>query len=139
VKPTKGGIVTFPYGAKYKTGGIHKGVDFRANKSSIYAAVGGTVVHAGKHAYKKGWGYAFGIHVIVANEAFSDGTAGFYAGYCHLSAVSVKVGQSVAKGDLVGISGNTGFTTAPHLHFQILSSRNWNAKNAKNPEKWLEA
>jgi len=137
--PIKAPIVTFPYGAKYKSGATHKGVDFRANKSSVYAAVNGVVVHAGRHVYKKGWGFAFGVHVIVDNDAFPDGTGGFYAGYCHLSAVSVKVGQRVAKGDLVGISGNTGFSTAPHLHFQILSSRTWNPNKAKNPQKWLDA
>jgi murein DD-endopeptidase MepM/ murein hydrolase activator NlpD len=97
------------------------------------------IIHAGRHVYKKGWGFSFGIHVIVDNERFTDGTAGLWAGYCHLSAVSVKVGQRVSKGDLVGISGNTGFSTAPHLHFQILSSRYWNAKKAKNPQKWLDA
>jgi murein DD-endopeptidase MepM/ murein hydrolase activator NlpD len=140
MKPIKLGVVTFPYGAKYQSGRLHKGVDYRAKTGTpVYAAVGGVVIHAGRHLYKKGWGFSFGVHVIVDNERFTDGTAGLWAGYCHLSAVSVKVGQRVSKGDLVGISGNTGFSTAPHLHFQILSSRYWNAKKAKNPQKWLDA
>jgi murein DD-endopeptidase MepM/ murein hydrolase activator NlpD len=137
--PIKAPIVTFPYGAKYKNGTLHKGVDFRANKTQVTAAVGGVVVHAGRHVYKKGWGYAFGIHVIIDNERFTDGTAGLWAGYCHLSSVSVKVGQRVAAGDLVGISGNTGRSTAPHLHFQILASRTWSPNKHRNPQKWLDA
>ena len=59
MKPTKKGIVTFPYGVKYKSGAIHKGTDFRAKVGDpVYAAVAGVVVHAGKHVYKKGWGFA---------------------------------------------------------------------------------
>jgi len=140
MKPIRLGIVTFPYGAKYKTGTIHKGVDYRASVgTSVYAAVGGEVVHAGRHVYKKGWGFALGIHVIIDNNRFTDGTAGLWAGYCHLSSVSVRVGQRVAKGDLVGISGNTGNSTGPHLHFQILSSRTWNPIKHKNPQKWIDA
>jgi lysostaphin len=139
MKPIKKGIVTFPYGAKYRTGSLHKGIDYRANKTPVYAAVGGVVVHAGKHIYKSGWGYAMGLHVIVDNEPFSNGVAGLWAGYCHLSAVSVKVGQRVAQGDLVGISGNTGNSTAPHLHFQILASRTWSPKKHRNPQKWIDA
>lgn len=139
MKPISEGIVTFPYGAKYRTGAIHKGIDYRANKSPVVAAVSGLVVHAGKHIYKKGWGYSFGLHVIVDNDRFENRTAGLWAGYCHLSAVSVKVGQRVAQGDLVGISGNTGKSTAPHLHFQILASRTWSPRKHRNPRKWLEA
>lgn len=140
MKPIKLGVVTFPYGAKYQSGRIHKGVDYRAKTGTpVYAAVSGTVVHAGRHVYKKGWGFAFGIHVIVDNDRFPDGSAGLWAGYCHLSKVNVKLGQKVAKGDVVGYSGNTGYSTAPHLHFQVLSSRFWNSKKAVNPDKWVKA
>jgi len=124
MKPIKSGIVSFPYGAKYRTGGIHKGIDYRAAIGTpVVAAVPGVVVHAGKHIYKKGWGWAFGLHVIVDNDAFPDGTAGLWAGYCHLDGVNVAVGQRVRQGQLLGTSGNTGRSTGPHLHFQILASR----------------
>ena len=140
MKPIKDGVVTFPYGAKYRNGTLHKGVDYRAAIGSpVVAAVGGKVVHAGRHVYRSGWGFAFGIHVIIDNEPFTDGSAGLWAGYCHLQAVNVKVGQRVAKGDLLGISGNTGRSTAPHLHLQILSTRLWNPRKHKNPEKWVNA
>lgn len=140
MKPIKAGKVSFPYGAKYRTGGIHKGVDYGCKTGTpVYAAVGGVVVHAGKHIYKKGWGYAFGIHVIVDNVKFPDGSAGLWAGYCHLSEVKVRVGQRIKKGDVVGLSGNTGRSTAPHLHFQILASRTWKPTKHRNPNKWVKA
>jgi murein DD-endopeptidase MepM/ murein hydrolase activator NlpD len=140
MKPIKNGKVTFPYGAKYRSGGIHKGIDYRAAIGTpVYAAVSGVVVHAGKHQYKKGWGRAFGVHVILDNVRFPDGSAGLWAGYCHLSKVHVKVGQRVKKGDMIGLSGNTGRSTAPHLHFQILAQRTWNPIKHRNPDKWIKA
>ena len=140
MKPIKSGFITFPYGAKYKSGAIHKGVDYRASIGTpVVAAVDGVVVHAGRHVYKKGWGFAFGIHVIIDNDRFPDGTAGLWAGYCHLSGVNVSVGQRVRQGQVVGISGNTGNSTGPHLHFQILSQRTWNPTKHKNPQKWIDA
>ena len=140
MKPIKSGIVSFPYGAKYKTGGIHKGIDYRAAIGTpVVAAVPGLVVHAGKHIYKKGWGWAFGLHVIIDNDAFVDGSAGLWAGYCHLNGVNVTVGQRVRQGQLVGTSGNTGRSTGPHLHFQILASRTWNPTKHRNPQKWIDA
>ena len=138
--PLKAWTTTFPYGVKYSSGKIHKGIDGRAKIGTpVYASVPGVVVHAGVHKFRKGWGTAFGIHVIVDNDKFKDGSAGLWAGYCHLSKVAVKVGQRVAKGDLVGYSGNTGNSTGPHLHFQILASRTWNPYKHVNPRKWLKA
>jgi murein DD-endopeptidase MepM/ murein hydrolase activator NlpD len=140
MKPIKSGIVSFPYGAKYKTGGIHKGIDYKATIGTpVVAAVPGVVVHAGKHIYKKGWGWAFGIHVIIDNDRFLDGSAGLWAGYCHLNGVNVAVGQRVRQGQLLGVSGNTGRSTGPHLHFQILASRTWNPTKHRNPQKWIDA
>jgi|688.fasta_scaffold1212039_1 murein DD-endopeptidase MepM/ murein hydrolase activator NlpD len=140
MKPIKSGVVSFPYGAKYKTGGIHKGIDYKATIGTpVVAAVPGVVVHAGKHIYKKGWGWAFGLHVIIDNDRFPDGSAGLWAGYCHLNGVNVSVGQRVRQGQLVGTSGNTGRSTGPHLHFQILASRTWNPTKHRNPQKWIDA
>jgi murein DD-endopeptidase MepM/ murein hydrolase activator NlpD len=140
MKPTKKGLVTFPYGVKYKSGAIHKGTDFRAAVGDpVYACVAGVVVHAGKHVYKKGWGFAFGLHVIVDNVKFTDGTAGLWAGYCHLSKVKVKVGQKIKRGEVVGLAGNTGRSTAPHLHLQILTQRIWSPVKHRNPDKWVKA
>lgn len=140
MKPIKSGVVSFPYGAKYKTGGVHKGIDYAAVIGTpVVAAVPGVVVHAGKHIYKKGWGWSFGIHVIIDNDAFENGSPGLWAGYCHLNGVNVSVGQRVRQGQLLGTSGNTGRTSGPHLHFQILSQRTWNPTKHRNPDKWIKA
>jgi len=138
--PLKEWKTTFKYGAKYKTGGIHKGIDGRAaNGTPVYAAVSGVVVHSGAHKWRKGWGRSFGIHIIVDNDKFKNGDAGLWAGYCHLSRVRVVKGQKVSKGQLLGYSGSTGRVTGPHLHFQILASRYWNSSKHVNPNKWLKA
>ena len=140
MKPIKSGVVSFAYGRKYRSGAIHKGIDYRAVVGTpVHAAVSGTVVHAGRHVYRKGWGWAFGIHVIVDNVRFPNGSAGLWAGYCHLSKVDVKVGQKVVKGELLGLTGNTGKSTAAHLHFQILSQRTWDPTKHRNPAKWISA
>lgn len=140
MKPIKLGIVSFPYGAKYRTGGIHKGIDYAARiNTPVFAAVPGVVVHAGRHIYKKGWGWSFGNHVIVANDNFADGTRGYWAGYCHLNGVNVRVGQRVRQGQLLGTSGNTGRSSGPHLHFEIQTQRYWSPVRHKNPDKWIKA
>ena len=140
MKPIKSGVVSFPYGAKYKNGGVHKGIDYAAVIGTpVVAAVPGVVVHAGKHIYKKGWGWSFGVHVIIDNDAFENGSPGLWAGYCHLNGVNVSVGQRVRQGQLLGTSGNTGRTSGPHLHFQILSQRTWNPTKHRNPDKWIKA
>jgi murein DD-endopeptidase MepM/ murein hydrolase activator NlpD len=56
-----------------------------------------------------------------------------------LSKVALAVGQRVERGELVGWSGNTGRSTGPHLHFQILSTRYWNPRKHVNPQRWLKA
>lgn len=140
MKPIKNGVVTFKFGAKYKNGKTHLGEDYAVpTGTEVLACVSGTVVHAGRHVYKKGWGIAFGLHVIIDNDKFKDGSAGLWAGYCHLSKVNVKVGQRVKAGEVIGLSGNTGNSTGPHLHLQILRSRTWNPLAAVNPAKWSAA
>lgn len=144
--PIKNGKVSFPYKARYKTGGLHKGEDYAVKTGTpVYAAVAGKVVHSGKQSdggwTNRGWGDAFGIHVLVDNVDFPNGDPGLWCGYMHLSKVSVKLGQTVKKGQLIGYTGNTGNTTGPHLHFQILATRYWNpVKPAhRDPERWRKA
>ena len=87
----------------------HKAIDI-ANKSggAVLAADGGTVVGAG-------WldGYGYGNRVII------DHGNGFVTLYAHLSAVQVRAGQRVNRGDLIGRMGSTGRSTGVHLHFEI--------------------
>ncbi len=87
--------------------GYHTGVDFPVPTGTPVKSVGaGTVVAAG-------WEGSFGYQVVVRH---SDGR---YSQYAHLSAISVKDGQSVGAGQRIGRSGSTGNSSGPHLHFEV--------------------
>ncbi|MFW6721880.1 transglycosylase family protein [Streptomyces sp. MAR4 CNY-716] len=93
--------------------GYHTGVDFAAGTGTPVKAVSsGTVVKAGNGAD----GGAYGIAVVIKHD---DGR---YSQYAHLSSTSVSVGQSVGAGDQIGLSGSTGNSTGPHLHFEVRTS-----------------
>ncbi|WP_089104304.1 M23 family metallopeptidase [Streptomyces hyaluromycini] len=96
----------------YKTGGslwssgAHTGIDFHAASGTVVHAVGtGTVVSTG-------WGGAYGNEIVIK---MADG---MYTQYGHLSSIGVSVGQKVTPGQQIGLSGATGNTTGPHLHFE---------------------
>ncbi|MFJ9327404.1 M23 family metallopeptidase [Streptomyces sp. NPDC101230] len=106
--PVAGSYVTTGYksGGALWSSGSHSGVDFRAASGSSVVAVGaGTVVEAG-------WGGAYGNNIVLR---MTDGT---YTQYGHLSSIGVSVGQSVTSGQQIGVSGSTGNSTGPHLHFE---------------------
>ncbi|MDT0494335.1 M23 family metallopeptidase [Streptomyces sp. NPDC012600] len=106
--PVAGSYVTTGYksGGALWSSGSHSGVDFRAASGSSVVAVGaGTVVEAG-------WGGAYGNNIVLR---MADGT---YTQYGHLSSIGVSVGQSVTSGQQIGLSGSTGNSTGPHLHFE---------------------
>ncbi|MER5377474.1 transglycosylase family protein [Streptomyces sp. NPDC002553] len=87
--------------------GYHTGVDFPVpTGTSVKAVASGTVVSAG-------WGGSFGYQVVVRHAD------GHYSQYAHLSAISVRDGQSVGAGQRIGRSGSTGNSTGPHLHFEV--------------------
>ncbi|MFJ9899642.1 transglycosylase family protein [Streptomyces sp. NPDC091280] len=87
--------------------GYHTGVDFLVpTGTSVKAIEAGQVVTAG-------WGGSYGYQVVIRH---ADGR---YSQYAHLSAISVRDGQSVGTGQRIGRSGSTGNTTGPHLHFEV--------------------
>ncbi|MEH0637733.1 transglycosylase family protein [Streptomyces bottropensis] len=87
--------------------GYHTGVDFPvATGSSVKSVAAGQVVTSG-------WGGSFGYQVVIRH---ADGR---YTQYAHLSAISVKSGQSVSAGQRIGRSGSTGNSSGPHLHFEV--------------------
>ncbi|MEV6054058.1 M23 family metallopeptidase [Streptomyces sp. NPDC052107] len=86
--------------------GSHTGIDFHAASGTPVHAVGsGTVVSTG-------WGGAYGNQIVIK---MADG---MYTQYGHLSSIGVSVGQQVTPGRQIGLSGATGNTTGPHLHFE---------------------
>ncbi|MFC8358267.1 transglycosylase family protein [Streptomyces griseorubiginosus] len=89
--------------------GYHTGVDFAVpTGTTVKAVAAGTVVASG-------WGGSFGYQVVIRH---GDGR---YTQYAHLSAISVKAGQTVGAGQRIGRSGSTGNSTGPHLHFEVRS------------------
>lgn len=124
IKPISGGRQTSSFGTRRDpiTGATatHNGVDWALPiGSSVVASNAGTVVCAG---WVNGYGYAVYIN-------HSDGRQTRYG---HLSKVLVKTGQSVSQGERIALSGNTGRSTGPHVHFEIRI----NGK-AVNPLKYL--
>ena len=96
-------------------------VDFGAPiGTTIFAAADGVVILAkGNGAYNGG----YGNYIVIDHP---NGTQTLYA---HLSKVSVAVGDTVAKGEIIGKSGNTGRSTGPHLHFEVRGGSNPFVKN----------
>lgn len=107
--PTDGRNITQKYGNRNKRyrKGYHTGVDIGVPQgTNIYAA------HAGIASFV-GWNGAYGNEIKIAANSM------FLSSYHHLSQFKVRVGQKVTEGQVIGLSGNTGMSTGPHLHFEI--------------------
>ncbi len=86
---------------------LHKGVDMGAGSGTpIAAAKDGTVLSAG-------WQGGYGNTVVISH---GDGITTLYA---HQSSIAVSAGQQVSRGDIIGYVGSTGWSTGPHLHFEV--------------------
>ncbi|MFC9582005.1 transglycosylase family protein [Streptomyces yangpuensis] len=93
--------------------GFHTGVDFAVpTGTSVKAVTAGTVVSAA-------WQGAYGNAVVIQHED------GLYSLYAHLSSTSVTAGQKTTGGQEIGLSGSTGNSTGPHLHFEIRTANNY--------------
>lgn len=88
--------------------GPHRAIDYAAPIGTPIRAVGnGTVVFAG---WKTGYGYFTSIR--------HNGT--YTTNYAHQSKIAVKYGQKVSQGETIGYVGNTGYSTGPHLHYEMV-------------------
>jgi murein DD-endopeptidase MepM/ murein hydrolase activator NlpD len=117
IRPANAGVTS---GFKYRWGRHHDGVDFGIRYGSVVAADGGNVVFAGN----RGDGYG---NKIIINHGGGRTTV-----YGHLSQIKVNAGEKVFQGQLIAISGNTGSSTGPHLHFEVRING-----VAKNPMDYL--
>ncbi len=94
----------------------HTGVDFRASIGTpVKAALSGTVIGRGNTDLYRGC-YSYGQWIMIKHP---NGLSTLYA---HLSLESVSIGQSISTGELIGYSGNTGYSTGPHLHFGVYAT-----------------
>ena len=81
---------------------MHNGVDLKAHYENVFSMFPGKVVSIGHNKRS-------GKYVVIQ-------TVGYAISYCHLSSILVREGQYVNAGEVIAISGNTGMSTAPHLH-----------------------
>lgn len=113
-------IITSPMGGRVSPGGIgstnHRGVDIGGvgTTSAAMATKAGKVILAKTVVYGSYGGSGYGNYVVV------DHGGGYTTLYAHLTSVSVSVGQMVGQGDTVGITGSTGNSTGPHLHYEVM-------------------
>lgn len=106
-------LITTYFGFDPWRNGNHGAIDVGnggINGANIYAMKGGEVIVA-KTTYVQG--YDYGMYVVI------DHGDGYQSLYAHCSALYVSVGQMVNKGDTIAAVGSTGFSTGPHLHFEI--------------------
>lgn len=111
IKPISGGKLTSRFGRRTApTKGAssnHKGVDWGIPRgSTVVASSGGTVT-------KAGWGGGYGYVVYIKHPG------GIETRYAHCSKVLVSAGQTVKQGQKIALTGNTGVSTGPHLHFEV--------------------
>lgn len=124
IKPISGGRLSSGFGRRNRpTRGAstyHKGIDWATPiGTAVMASSGGTVSRAG-------WGSGYGYVVYIEH---ADGRQTRYG---HLSKVLVSVGQTVSQGQKIALSGNTGVSSGPHVHFEILING-----SQVNPLKYL--
>jgi len=109
------------YNPSMYSSGYHSGIDIGTPMGTkLYAPLSGVVVQAG-------WYGNYGNAVVIQRD---DGAVLILG---HLSAVSVAPGQRVNAGDMVGLSGNSGYSTGPHLHVEMRDANG----NIVDPRRYL--
>ena len=115
----------------------HKGVDICnvSYSSKIYATKSGKVLIASMpYSDPDGGSSGYGNYVVI------DHGGGMSTLYAHMSIVKVSVGQYVSQGDVIGVTGNTGASTGPHLHYEVRTTTIVNGKSVtvyQNPLNYL--
>jgi murein DD-endopeptidase MepM/ murein hydrolase activator NlpD len=99
------GPLTSPFGMRW--GRLHPGIDIAVPSGTpVHASAAGTVIYAG-------WESGYGNFVVI------DHGGGIATAYGHNTSVAVAVGQHVEQGQVIAYSGSTGFSTGPHVHFEV--------------------
>ncbi|MEU8523460.1 peptidoglycan DD-metalloendopeptidase family protein [Streptomyces sp. NPDC048577] len=121
--PTSSYTLTSTYGqaGSMWSSGYHTGLDFAAPTGTPVKAVHGATVTSA------GWSGSYGYRIVLE---LADGTEVWY---CHLSSMTVSVGQSVGTGDTIGRVGATGNVTGPHLHLEVHTP----GGDGVDPAAWL--
>ena len=129
-------MISSPIGSRVAPGGFgstnHKGVDICnvGYTSSVYATKSGRVLLTNS----SGWGGGYGNYVVI------DRGGGLTTLYAHMSVVKVSPGDTVSQGTVIGVTGNTGASTGPHLHYEVRTTTIVNGKSVtvyQNPLNYL--
>ena len=129
-------MISSPIGSRVAPGGFgstnHKGVDICnvGYTSSVYATKSGRVLLTNA----SGWGGGYGNYVVI------DHGGGLTTLYAHMSVVKVSPGDTVSQGTVIGVTGNTGASTGPHLHYEVRTTTIVNGKSVtvyQNPLNYL--
>ena len=120
VRPTPYGYITSYYGGRihpiFGTASYHSGVDIAANTGTdVYATTSGKVIYSYASSGSEYGG--FGRAVLIAHNVNGKTYTSLYG---HLSSASVSIGEVVQRGQVIGAVGSTGWSTGPHLHFQMM-------------------
>ncbi len=107
--------ISSPFGNRYhpifKKKKMHSGIDFKAPVGTpVYATSDGEVEKV------KNQSTGYGNHIKIKHDE------SFQSLYAQLSEIKVKVGQKVKKGELIGLVGSSGTSTAPHLHYEVIKN-----------------
>lgn len=107
-KPVKGGITTSDFGDTISRTASHNGHDWAVNTGTKVRAAAEGVVEL---AY---FSESYGYNILINHNN------GFKTRYAHLSEVKVSKGEKVEQSQVIALSGSTGFSTGPHLHFEVV-------------------
>lgn len=107
-KPVKGGITTSGFGDTISRTASHNGHDWAVNTGTKVRAAAEGVVEL---AY---FTESYGYNILINHNN------GFKTRYAHLSEVKVSKGEKVEQSQVIALSGSTGFSTGPHLHFEVV-------------------
>lgn len=111
------GYAQTPGGGDYLYYDGHNGWDYALAYENVLAAADGTVALAGIDSVNT----CFGQNVVINHPN------GYSTRYAHMSQIYVTPGQSVARGQVIGVSGNTGCSSGAHLHFGVYVTSSWTA------------
>jgi len=128
----------YRYGGEFFEDVVHTGVDIPAPQGTpVLAAGAGKVIWAGYGVYRGGNDPTdpYGLAVTIRHD-FGYQDQVLYTVYGHLDQVDVAVGQHVESGEPLGLVGETGRVTGPHLHFEVRIGNN-DYYSTRNPELWI--
>lgn len=131
-------LADYRYGGVFLPDVVHTGIDIPAPQGTPVLAAGpGRITWAGYGLYRgvEDPTDPYGLAVVIKHSFGYQGQR-LYTVYGHLERIDVLVGQQVETGDVLGLVGQTGKVTGPHLHFEVRLGGN-NFFVSRNPELWL--